>query len=416
MRKHQLLLVLLFLQLTATFAQKEKTIDLTPGEVEAVFLKGNLELIAGQLNISLADAAVAQAKLWDNPTLSVGDFNFWTPASQPRATQFSIELSQLIQTANKRGKQVRMEKVAKDIHIKEFEDLLRGLKAGLRKSIHEIIYLDNYRKVLHTQTELLSQLIDAYNRQYTEGNLSRSELLRLQSALFEIESERNEVQTELNDQHKQLKVLLHADPLTDIRIVEPDHAVPSPDDLSLVSLIQLAEESRPDLLSSRLQTLFYEKSLSYEKSIRIPDISFSANYDRYGGVWKDFIGFGISIDIPFINRNQGNIRAAKINRDQSEYVALQQANRVGHEIAEAYKNYVLTYNFYKKMNENSLIPELDAMLETYTRNLLNKNISMIEYIDFTDAYKNNKKTLLLTRKNRSNQFEELQYTVGTDIK
>ena len=47
---------------------------------------------------------------------------------------------------------------------------------------------------------------------------------------------------------------------------------------------------------------------------------------------------------------------------------------------------------------------------------MDRNISLIEYIDFLEAYKSNKQTWLNSVKNLAGQFEELQYTVGTDIK
>lgn len=85
----------------------------TPGQIEALFLEQNLQLVAEKMNISLADAEMVQAKLWDNPELSVSSVNLWSSREQrnqletsafPKNTQFSIELSQLIRTANKRGK------------------------------------------------------------------------------------------------------------------------------------------------------------------------------------------------------------------------------------------------------------------------------------------------------------------------
>jgi len=70
-------------------------------------------LIAEKMNISIADAEIMQAKMWENPTLSVSDVNFWTTNKQREAlreadanhnTQFAVELSQLITTAGKRRK------------------------------------------------------------------------------------------------------------------------------------------------------------------------------------------------------------------------------------------------------------------------------------------------------------------------
>jgi len=87
-------------------------------------------LIAENMNIDLADAEIVQAKLWDNPELSIGSVNFWSSPKQreeigmgtfPKNTQFSIELSQLIQTANKRKKLVNRRKQQKKLLFKSLK-------------------------------------------------------------------------------------------------------------------------------------------------------------------------------------------------------------------------------------------------------------------------------------------------------
>lgn len=407
--------------------QEEKVITLTSDGIEAIFLEHNLELIAEKMNIPLVEASLAQAKLWDNPTFSISNLNLWSTSKQRegetevipplfgsfgRNREFSIELSQLIQTANKRGKLVNREKVSKEMSILQFEELLRGLKVELRKSIAELAYLDAYSHVLSEEAHSFSRLISTYERQVADGNVSRMELLRLQSALFDIENEKNEVEVERNAQQKALKVLLCLEPNITIRIENIDQEVFSPEELSLSELIQTAALSRPDLKLQELETKYHEKSLAYEKAQRVPDITLSAGYDRYGGVWKDFVGFGVSIDLPVFNRNQGNINMAKISREQSVHRTLQHHNLVRHEIAEALNNYTLLYNFYRKVDKNPILHELDAMLDVYARNFLSKNISMLEYIDFMDTYKNNKQTWLNARKNLLIQGEELWYAAG----
>lgn len=382
------------------------------------------------MNIDIADAAIVQAKLWDNPTLSISDVSFWSSKSQREGeeevipplfgafgknTQFSVELSQLIQTAGKRGKLVEREQTSKEISIQEFEIVLRELKCELRASVNELQYLQSYKKILETQKQSMSRLIDSYSKQLVQGNISLNELLRLQSVLLEVENEINELHIECNSAQKKLKALINAD--SDIYIeIEDIVNVKNVYDLSLANLIEVAMEYRPEIKTADLQTKYYDKSLNYEKSLRVPDLTVSAGYDRGGGVWKNFIGIGISIDLPLFNRNQGNIKAAKIGKARSEYVVQQQKNTTMHEIAEAYENYLLTYNFYKKINDNSLSLKLDDMPEAYSRNFLNKNISMLEYIDFMNSYKTHKQTILSVRKNLAEQLNKLQYVIGTDIK
>lgn len=429
MKKYLVIPLFTFFILNA-FGQEQSRLKLTLQQVEALFLEQNLQLIAEKMNISIADAEIAQAKLWDNPSLSISDINAWSTNKQregeaeaipplfgsfARNTQFSIELSQLIQTANKKGKLVAKEKVSKEIAIQEFEIVLRGLKIELRKSINELIYLQNYLDVLSTQQEAINRLIESYRKQMALGNIAKSELIRLQSSLLEIENEENETRVDLNEQLKTLKSLLFIDPLIHLELIDSEPQVVSPESILLTQLLEQATESRPDIRLSKLQTKYFEKSLAYEKAQRIPDITLSAAYDRRGGVWKDFIGFGLSVDLPLLNRNQGAIKAAKLSRDQSLYQEKQQVSEVQHETVEAYTNYVQAYKFYQKVNNNELLTELDNMLETYTKNLLKKNIGMVEFIDFMEAYKSNKQTLLMARKQMKTQFEELQYIVGTEI-
>ncbi len=173
--------------------------------------------------------------------------------------------------------------------------------------------------------------------------------------------------------------------------------------------------SRPDYQLANLEVKRSDKTISYEKAQRIPDVTVSASYDRAGGVWNNFIGFGVSMDIPFLNRNQGNIKKAQIEKRQKEVIKQNLQLSIQHEVIEAYENYCLYYHFYQKTNDNPIIKELDSMQKIYTKNLLNKNISMLEFIDFLDTYKSNKQAWLTAKLNVLNQLEELHYIIGNDL-
>jgi len=430
MKKHMVFVFNVFL-LQMALAEKPQRLTLTSEQMEALFLKQNLQLIAEHMNIELADAEILQAKLWDNPNFSVGEFSAWSTKRQRegerevvppllgsfgRNLQFSAELSQLIQISGKRQKLIQREKVSKEIASQQFEELLRDLKVELRKSFHEIIYIQAYQKALEKQMEIFSQLVERYKHQVTQRNLAKHELLRLQASLFELENEFQENQLNLNEQWKTLKSLLGLEVSTSVEIKDSHRTIPSPQNMRLDDLIEMAFENRPDIKLSKLQTKYFEKSLSYEKAQRIPDLTLSLVYDRYGSTWKDFWGFGLSIDLPVFNRNQGNTKIAQLSQKQSQYMARQQQNQVRHEIEEFFNNYSQAYNFYNKIDKSGLSAEFDDMLEVYAKNFLNRNISMLEYIDFMETYKSNKQILLSAKKSLNIQLEELQHKIGLDIK
>lgn len=421
-----LLLLLVFFVSTNIYTQEIHIRKLTTEQIEDLFLSNNLELLAAHVNIDIADAAIVQAKLLNNPTIVVGQVNFWNSGAEEefnssssafgRNIQFSLELNQIIRTAGKRRKLVDLEKVSKEIIIQEFELLLLNLRTELRKILNEVMYLQAYQQIIGLQQESMGLLVDSYKIQTEKGNISKTEILRLQSSIIESESEINEIQVELNRHYKELKILLNIPMGIEIEIVEDNRDPKKPDEILLSELFEKAKAFKPEYILSDLNTKHGKNLIIYEKSHRIPDLSISASYDRYGGVWNNFVGFGIGIDIPIFNRNQGNIKAAKLNLEQSNYYADQNKNIIQQEIIELYKNYLLNYDFYMKLVDNNFYDDMKNMLEVYTRNLLNKNISMFEYIDFMDAYKANMQTILDSKKKMNISFAELQFCVNNDLK
>lgn len=416
-----------FIFLITLSAQERQELILAPQEIESLFFRQNLQLLAAKYEIDIVEAAVVQAKVWENPSLSINNLSFWSSSDQRegtdevippmfggfgRNTQFSIELSQLIYTARKRSKLIEREKAMKEIVVLEFEDIIRTLKTELNKVINELYHLQSYNEILSKQEESLNRLITSYRKQVLENNIAKSELLRLESSLLELENEINETLISLHEQQCLINGLLNINPLTNIRVKKSAIEYPNPQNFTLAELFESAYESRPDFKAIQMQTDYHEKALKYEKAQRMPDISVSAVYDRYGGVWKDFSGIGVSIDLPFFNRNQGNIKVSEANMEQSKHLGQWQKNEMEHQIAEVFRNYTLLYDFHQKTVSNHLFSELDSMPDVYAKNFIARNISILEYIDFMNAYKNNKQIVLTTEKNLRNQWEELQYVSG----
>ena len=400
----------------------QERLEITVEQAEKRFLENNLLLLAERCNMDIADAAIVQAKLLNNPTIGAGDINFWhrsaaeeldvSPASFGNRIVFSLELEQMIRTAGKRRKFIDLEKVSKEIAIQEFESFLLGMKTELRILLYETIYLQSYLDIIQVQQETVENLAVVYKNQTSAGNIAKSELLRMQSSLIELDTEVNSARTELNSLYKELKILLNVAPETEISIAPADVETKNPDEMLLVDLLETAKNSRPEFLLSDLTVQYNEKLLVYEKSLRTPDIGLSLNYDRYGGVWKNFAGIGVKFDIPVFNRNQGNIKMAKISVEQANHNAEYQKNTILQEIVEIFNNYQMNYRFYQKISDNDFSDDLESMVEVYAHNLLNRNISMLEYVDFMDAFRTTRQAILIAKKNLDTSFAELQFSVN----
>lgn len=399
-----------FMLLFRVYAQE---LILSSEQIEAMFLENNLELIAEKMNISIADAAIAEAKVWDNPELSIGDINMWQKGN-PK--QFSVELSQMFSLSARRAKLADVERTGKEITIKQFEELLRSLKVDLRVLVSELHYTQNLLNVLNQQRAFLADVVEKYQSQSDKGNISKSELIRLQTALIELEGTINGAEIELNSQQSNIKTLLSIDPLTNIIVANYIYNLPSPSQLDRGSLIEKTLESRPDIQGAELQSEYHRKDIKYQKAVAVPDLSLGVGYDRYGGVWDNFIGVGVGIQIPIFNRNKGAIKTAQIQLKQNDTLVEQSKIRAQNEVIESLKNYTITYRLLEKSTNNSALKELDGMLKVYADNLLAKNISLIEYMDFMDSYRSTKQMVLNAQKELVVSFEQLQYLIGQDIK
>ena len=428
-----LVCISIFLLVCKSVTAQTDTIYISMAQAEDFFLRQNLELIAERLNIDIAEAEIMQARLWPNPTFVFEDVNFWMTENQleegedgivvpplfgsqrfGRNTQFFIGIEQVILLGGKRRKLVDVERVSRDIATLHFEELLRSLKVELRNICAEMLFLQEFRKVLERQRTSLEALIANQRNQVAQGNVSQSELMRLQASLLEVRSEINEMQREMNQQQRELKVLLNISEPVHIVILATERNTKSPTALSFNNLIDLADMHRPDLIEARAQRRFYEKTLRYERSHRIPDIALNATFNRADNVVMNFVAFGVSMDLPIFDRNQGNIRAAKIGIKQSETLETHKQLEVFSEINEALQNYILAYDFNRQIAEDFIF-DLDEMLENYTRNFIHRNIGILEFLDFFEAYIENKRTILEAHRDIKISFEELQYAVGVEL-
>lgn len=428
------LLFILFSSGSSVLAQSLEvdTLKLNRQQYEELFLKQNLLLIAERLNIDQADALLLQAKLWPNPSVTIDGVNLWATKKQlahldnplppifgnaAKNTQFSVQLEQLIQTAGKRKKLMELEKTSVDLAKQEFEDVLRNLKYEFRNNLTRLQYLELYKSVFIQQQQSVQNLLESYQKQLDLDNISQGEFIRLKVLQLELSKDINELTKEKNEVETELKIVLNVSAFTSL-FIDEERFVPDVYDLKEMSLAHLYEQAleyRPDIKIVDLQNRHYSKLYSYEKSQRVPDLTIMTSYDRGGSIWPSYFGFGVSIDIPILNRNQGNIKFAKIGMGQTEILMSEKRIRVQAEIAQKLNNLLASISLYESI-DLSYEQDLDRLLNSYTQNFANRNVSLLEYLDFQSAYLENKKIILESQRDIHLHLEELNYTIGKEIK
>lgn len=406
-------------------AQVSDTIQISRSGAEAAFLERNIDLMVQKLEISQAEARMLQAKYWPNPTLTVDEVNLWRTydiEAQPalignwgKSSQVSVQVEQVIKTAGKRRKNIELRKIEADGEKYEWQEVLRELKKMLRHTMTELAYNQELQRLYASQISSITKLTASYKNQLTSGNISKAEYIRLKAQEMEFRKKRVSLQQEAEEQQTELKALLMLP--ADRYVIITDALKQPPGDFSGLDLNQwLAEsaENRPDILLARNQEKQALKNLELQNALKTPDLTFSVGYDRGGNIMKDFVGVGVSLDLPIFDRNKGNIQDAQIEVDKTGYETRKNIVKSQNEISSVYQNYLRTQKISAELDDE-YESTLDSLLVSHEKNFRLRNISMLEYMDFLETFIDNKTIILETKKELNEYFENLQYVVGKDL-
>jgi len=422
----KIIFTLLYIHCFSFFsAQISDTVSISRKEAETVFLDKNLDLIAQRLEISQAEARAVQAKYWPNPKLSISEVNLWRTydiEEQPalvgnwgKNSQISAEIEQVIQTAGKRRKNIELQKIEVEGEKYELQEVLRELKKTLRNTMTEILYNQEQQKIYQGQISSIEKLTKSYNNQLNLGNISKAEYVRLKAQEIEFKKKLISLRQEIEDRQTELKALLMM-PAHSYLVISDPFAMPDKElsELELSQWLEKAKENRPDILISKNKEKHAEKNLEIQNAMKTPDIAVSIGYDRGGNIMKDFIGLGVSVDLPVFDRNKGNIQEARLEIQKMKNETQKNLLKSENEIVSVFRNYLRTQQVSEEIDD-TYESTLDSLLVSHEKNFRLRNISMLEYMDFLDTYISNKMIILDTKKELNQYYENLQYAVGQDL-
>ncbi len=422
MRKLRITLFLLLGLSSKLFSQEAVESRLRKSEIEQVFLAHNLSLMAQRFHIQQADAAVLQAKLWPNPTISISEVNLWKNSSSEsfpalighygKYQQLAVELEQTIEMAGKRKKRVQLQLLEKENARLQFEELLRNLKYDLRSQCLELQILQEKEQLYSSQVDIFQTLAKSFQNQWKEGNVSEMDYLRIESESIAFGNKLNEIQ-----QEKIAKMNTVASYLGD-----KGTALYISDTIGMpLFLLGTKQEWKMMALENRSDYKIIHKTwkksnaqLEIEKAERTPDLKVSMNYDRGGNIMRDFIGLGVAMDLPLFNRNQGNIKVAQLELEKNKVEIAQFRIDIEREI-EFLSARLSNLESSLKTMDTGFDRKLDVALERYIRNFQERRLTIVEFIDFINNYMENKESILERRAKYLQYKEELTYLIGKDI-
>jgi outer membrane protein, heavy metal efflux system len=397
------------------------TIKLSLPEMEKIFLDSNLTLLAGHYGVDAQKALIQQAKIWDNPILNTDQviaangkfFPYGKNSDGSYSGQYYIQIQQLIKTAGKRGKLINLATTNAKLSELQLQDVLRNLRFQLRSDYYTIQQQLGIKQIYEAQGFQLKKLLTGMDAQLIAGNIAQKDYLRIQALLIALEQDITELNKDLEDNQRDLKVLLQ---IKKSSFLKPMNSETS----GLLNLINAemifdtAKISNPNYLLQQTQTVFQQQNLLYQKSLRTPDLTVSPNFDRNSNFAPNYFGLGISLPLPIINTNKGNIKSAEFSIKQQQTITASAETELWNNINSAYHKLLMTIK-QNSSNQKEFYSKYQAMYQNILMSYQSKQINLLEFLDFFNDYTASQQRLLQQNLNLQLAKEELNYHTGVDL-
>lgn len=394
-------------------------LQLTVNQAERLLLERNPQLRLAQLEVEAAEAILLQEKKWDNPEVSLL-YNVYNPitgkyfdASSEGETD--IEIEQSIPIGGQRKERIRKQEATVNAATSQQEWTNYQTRMDLHRLMAEVYYLQEKAAVFDTEIHSVERILTAYRRQAEQGNLSHMDVARMEALKLRLVGEQNGFLGQLFERKNDLRLMLCLDetifvvkfsyPLSD------DH--PSGSHFpSQLPLSDFSVSSRPDLMALQSLTQAAEHDLKLQKANALPRLGMKAEYDKNGNICHNFFGIGATLSLPLLDRNQGNIKQSKVECERIQIEA---------EIAQRQADAEIRLRYGNLMRQQSLLEEAQGMSladwspETAEKQLLNRNISMLEFIDLYDAWRETQLLIIEARNRLMQAAINLNEAFGKEI-
>lgn len=315
--------------------------------IEAGFSR-RADLLAARERLTIARGRLTQAGLRPNPALD-SEYTSAKILGGQNEGDLSVGVSQLFETAGKRSKRVavaRLELAQVQAEVRALErQFAADLRSAYARALAAAKQLDTQEKLIAANDELL---------RVTTARLNEGDVAPLDLNLVRVETDRLRAQSvrtraDLEGQ------LISIRTLAGFEVTEPLRIAPLPEkpprlDLSLTEATDMALRERADLQAARLGEEVGSARIQLAQSQAVPNLELSTKYSKRRDVFDDtpvgilrdkdqLLTFGVSVDIPVFNRNQGEIASAVGEKAQAQRQREFLEAAIKRDVALAYRRY-----------------------------------------------------------------------------
>jgi outer membrane protein, heavy metal efflux system len=278
----------------------------------------NLDLIAERFNVPIAQARVLTARLRPNPIFSFEAGHLIYPITPTfnkdnsgGPNEFAWRTDFVWERGGKRDRRIETAEASRSVAEFQLLDAVRTLTLSVQTAFVDILEAKANLALALDTLKTFEDIVHVNTVRVRNGDLAEVELIRTQVAQVQFENTVRQAQLQVQTARARLQLLLGRgirDRAVDASGEMRRDEVPA----DLPALTQQASAQRPDLLAQRRDQARSQAELRLQLAEGTVDYTIGAEYRRQQGAsaYANLLGFFFASNLPFFNRNQGEIARA----------------------------------------------------------------------------------------------------------
>jgi cobalt-zinc-cadmium efflux system outer membrane protein len=353
-------------QQTAAAAPPAVTLTIAQAVQEA--LAHNRDLIAKRSDVPVAEGEIVTAGLKPNPVLSAGaDHLDWlgtgfNSVNGGGPTEISGRIDVPIERGGKRDLRVQEASFNRTLASAAVSDAERTLIENVQLACVDVMQAAQNLALAHETLRTFEDLATLNDERVRAGAAAPYEAVRTRVAVLQFRATTSRAELELKTASIRLQQLLgrplSGDTLTIADALEPAAGPP----LDLVALETLAIDHRADRQAAQVTEARNLADLRLQQALGIVDFTYGAEYRRQAGPigLSNSVGFFFSAPLPFYNRNQGEIAAARVRAQQATQQTAAVESVIRADVRAAFEEYQTTAALVAGIEHDLLEPARQA--------------------------------------------------------
>jgi len=299
---------------TPTTARRSVTL----AEAIEIFMRQNLQLVAARYDIETADAEKLTARLRPNPQLTFGLSDLPVNLSGPiiKEQTYDYGVSRTIELGGKRSKRIETADANSEVARGQFQMVVWQLTNDLKRKFYTVVLNQALLNLAQENETTFAEIVKHTTELMNAGEISGLDLDRVEVEKLKFDTDLANAERDYEVALRDLRFALGGD-YRAMNVEVAGSIDYESHQFSHDELIDLALAARPDLKAAKLSERAADANIRLQNAQRIPDLTLGGGIEQVPSGTSSYT-FGVGIEIPTSNRNQGERAKALVEKKKAQ--------------------------------------------------------------------------------------------------